>query len=261
MLVTGGSGFLGQHLLRATSAAGWQVVSPPSAALDVRRRERVLDEVRGWKPAVVVHLAYRQDDRRVIVEGSRNVAEAAAATGARLVHLSTDVVFPGRAAAYTEDDRPDATHGYGAWKAEAESAVADACPSAVMVRTSLLYGTDRLSRSQQDVADVLAGRADIRFFTDEYRCPAHAGDVAAAVIELASRPDVTGKLHVAGPDAVSRADLARAFAKWFGLDPSTVSTASLIDAAIARPGRVVLDCSRAASLGIRCRPLAEALST
>ncbi|MCB0957519.1 MAG: sugar nucleotide-binding protein, partial [Ilumatobacter sp.] len=105
--------------------------------------------------------------------------------GARLVHMSTDMVFAGRAADYTEADPPDAVLDYGRWKAEAEAAVADACPEAVLVRASLLYGTGRSSRAQEDVADVLAGRKAMRFFTDEYRCPTHAADVAAALVQVA----------------------------------------------------------------------------
>lgn len=260
MLVTGGAGFLGRHLLKMTAGEGWEVVAPPSAALDVRNRARVIDEVRGWRPQAVVHLAYRQDDRRVIADGSRNVADAAAAAGARLVHLSTDVVFTGREQPYTEDDLPDAAEGYGRWKADAEDLVRAGCPGAVMVRTSLLYGTDQLGRPQHDLVDVLAGRKPMRFFTDEYRCPAHAADVAEVVLRLASMPEVTGPLHVAGPDVISRAELARTFARWMGLDPAMVPVGPMADAGIVRPGRVLLDSSRAAQMGLRCRPIAEALA-
>ena len=258
MMVTGASGFLGWHLLRA--AADWEVLAPSSAALDVTDRERVATELSSWQPTVVVHLAYRRDDRRVIVEGSRNVAATAAAAGARFVHLSSDLVFAGRERRYTEDDLPDTAAGYGRWKAEAEAEVRRAHPDALVLRTSLLYGSEHLSRPQLDVDDVLAGRRSMKFFTDEIRCPAHAGDVAAAIVALAGRPEVTGVLHVAGPDAVSRADLARAFARQLGADPSLVPTSSLAESGLERAGTVVLDSSRAASLGIRCRHLADALA-
>ena len=79
-------------------------------------------------------------------------------------------------------------------KLEAERAVAAECPSAVMVRTSLLYGTRRPASIQTDVEDAITGRSTMRFFTDEYRCPAHAADVAAA-IELTGRSDPTSAVH------------------------------------------------------------------
>lgn len=260
MLVTGGAGFLGQHLAIASEADEWELLAPPSTVLDIRRRERVIDEITSWKPTVVVHLAYRKDDRRTIVDGSRNVAVAAALCGARLVHLSTDVVFPGRPQPYTESEAPFPTTEYGRLKFEAEEVVIAACPTAVLVRTSLLYGTDRLATIQHDVERALTGQSPMTFFTDEYRCPAHAADVAAAVSTLAGRPEINGPLHVAGPDAVSRAELAAAFARWMGLHPAQLRTATLEESGVIRPARVVLDSSLAASLGMRCRGIAEALN-
>jgi dTDP-4-dehydrorhamnose reductase len=144
-------------------------------------------------------------------------------------------------------------------KMEAERAVTAECPGAVIVRTSLLYGTRRTARIQNDVEDALLGRAAITFFTDEYRCPAHAGDVAAALSALAAEPSIRGPLNIAGPEAISRADLAAVFARWMGLDPRGLVTGSLALAGEVRPDRVVLDSSRAASLGLRCRSLAETL--
>jgi dTDP-4-dehydrorhamnose reductase len=208
---------------------------------------------------VVVHLAYRRDDRRVIVDGSRNVAAAAASAGARLIHLSTDVVFAGRDTPYTEIDVPDATMEYGRWKAEAELEVHRAHPDAVMVRTSLLYGTHHLSPGQHAVAEALGGGAPMTYFTDEYRCPVHATDVAEAVLRLAELPEVDGPLHIAGPQALSRADLAAAFARHQGLDESQLVTSTLAENGLQRPARVVLDSSAAAHIGITCRSVEEAL--
>ena len=82
MLITGGSGFLGQHLSIASEAEDWELFAPPSTMIDVRLRERVIDEICSWKPTAIVHLAYRKGDRRSIVEGSRNIAEVAQICGA-----------------------------------------------------------------------------------------------------------------------------------------------------------------------------------
>ena len=259
MFITGGRGLLGRHLQRSEAVDRWELVAPGSRALDIRRRERVLDEISGWKPACVVHLAYRNDDRRTIVDGSRNVAEAAAACGARLIHLSTDVVFAGRAAPYSESDPPFAITDYGMWKAEAERAVTDACPTAVLVRTSLMYATDSLAPMQLDVQRALTGQSSMAFFTDEFRCPAHAADVAAACGTLATMPDVTGPLHVAGPQVLSRIEIATTIARWLGLDPGRLRSASLTDSGLVRPSRIALDVTKAASLGIHCRPMSAAL--
>lgn len=256
MLVTGAGGFLGRHLADATDGSRWQWVAPPRIGLDVRHREHTLRSIVDWKPAVVVHLAYHKSDASTIIEGSANVAEGAAACGARLVHLSTDAVFAGREADYTEHDRPDSTLDYGRWKAEAERRVVDVHPAALLIRTSLLYGTHRLAPWQEDIRD----RKPITWFTDEIRSPAHVDDVARAILALASRSDVTGPIHIAGPEAVSRAGLAQAIAGSMHLPDGTVQMGRIADAGIARPGRIVLDSNRAATLGIRCRSLSEALA-
>lgn len=257
MLVIGSNGFLGRHLATAFGATDLQLLMPPSTMLDVRDRARVVDEVTGWRPSAVVNLAYRRDDRRTIVDGGRNVAEAAATCGARLVHLSTDLVFGGRSHPYTEADRPDPVMPYGEMKARAEAAVLSACPTAVVIRTSLLYGTDLPAPWQTDVERAIDGTAPMTFFTDEVRCPAHATDVAAAIVRLLDLRHVHGPLHVAGSEAMSRATIAAAHARWAGVDAAALRTGAIAESGQRRPGRVVLDTAAAASLGLRCRPMSE----
>lgn len=261
MFVTGGAGFVGRHLVERAALADWQVVAPPSRTVDIVRPDAVVRAIESWRPQAVVHLAYRKDDPLNIVGGSRNVARAAAAVGARLVHLSTDVVFGGRPTPYTEADEPTPITDYGSWKAEAETAVAEVHPSAVLVRTSLVYGTAQTGHAERDVEAVLAGRSSMAFFTDEVRCPVHADDLADAIVHLADRADVSGPLHVAGPEAVDRAAFARLIARRLGVGSAAdrLPTASLADTGLRRPGVVMLDSTRAASIGIRCRPVSEVL--
>lgn len=255
MWVTGGGGFLGRALTSASERGDWELMQPPSKVLDVRDRERLLDQIGTWKPNVVVHLAYRRDDPRTIIDGSRNVAEAAASCGSRLIHLSTDLVFGGRPRPYVEADAPDAQIDYGRWKAHAEAVVAVAHPAALLLRTSLLYGTSHLAAPQLDV-ERAAGGAPFTFFTDEWRCPAHVDDVARAITVLADLPDVRGPLHLGGPEPVTRAQFAIATARWLGLDERALQVGPSPG---GRPGHIVLDSSLAASLGIRCRSVAEAM--
>lgn len=252
MFVTGGAGFVGRHLLAAAGDAGWEIVAPPSAAFDITAAERVLDDIRAWGPDVVVHLAYRKGEDRSIVAGSANVARAAAAAGARLVHLSTDVVFGGRPAPYTEADVPDPIIPYGVAKLRAEHEVARAHPGALIVRTSLVYSTRHQGVIERDVEAAVTGRSSMAFFTDEVRCPIAGDDLATGLVELAGRTEA-GLLHLAGPQATSRADLARLVAASMMLDPARVPVSTIAASGQVRPGTVVLDSGLAASLGLRPR--------
>lgn len=262
MLITGGSGFLGRHLTDGHASDRWEFIAPSSRSLDIRNRDSTIDQITDWKPTAVVHLAYRKGDRPSIVDGSRHVAEAAAAIGARLVHMSSDMVYGGQLSDYVETDPTRPVTDYGRDKLDAETAVVEACPTAVLVRCSLLFGTAELSQAQLDVQRALSMGPDfhpMKFFTDEFRCPAHAADVANALGVLAARSDIAGPLHVAGPDVVSRAEFAEIVARWMGLDHSQLDTTSLQRASTFRPSRVVLDTSLAASYGIRCRPISATM--
>jgi dTDP-4-dehydrorhamnose reductase len=195
----------------------------------------------------VVHTAYVQGEGawEVNADGSRAVAEAA--REARLVHLSTDLVFDGRRGRYTEEDPTAPVDEYGRSKAEAELRVARAHPEAVLVRTSLLYGgqpgpQERLAREHR------------RFFVDELRSPVHVVDLADALLELAELP-VAGPLHLGGADDVSRFD----FAVLLGADPERLEAAHT-DA--DRAADVTLDSSRAAAvLTTRLRGVYEVLDS
>ncbi len=259
MFVTGGSGFLGSALSTAASGAGWDVATPTSSMLDIRDRGMTIAVVRELQPAAVVHLAYRKGDREIIVDGSRNVAEAASASDSKVIQMSTDVVFGGRPAPYIESDNPNPANEYGRYKFEAETAVTEACPSATIVRTSLLYGTDVLAPLQLDVERALddgPNHQPMTFFTDEYRCPAHVDDVAMALVVLAGNTDLSGPIHVAGPERISRADFAIRTARWLGLREQDLATSTISEAGLDRPANLVLDTTLALNLGISCRSAA-----
>ena len=232
ILITGGTGYVGGELLhqagrtaRGVSTRDFDVREPPP-----------LD---GY--AAVIHTAYRQkgpEFREINVEGSRAVARAAAAAGARLIHVSTDVVFSGRKGGYTENDAPDPVTEYGESKAAAEEAVRAEHPRALIVRTSLVYGGPGHEPGQHELS---ARDPQAAWFTDERRNPVQVADLAAALLELTAL-EITGVLHVAGADAVSRCEFARLVA-----GPDVRCTTS-VEAGLLRPLDCTLDSSRAAAL-------------
>jgi dTDP-4-dehydrorhamnose reductase len=255
LFVTGLGGYLGRELARRAPSAGWEVAGiTGSAQLDVRDVERVRAAVLAARPEVVVHTAYRMDDASVNVDGTRAVAAATAAAGARLVHLSTDVVFGGSELPLTEDDPPAPVTEYGASKLEAERACP---PDALIVRTSLMYGGDAPSTHEVAAIEAAEGARDMAFFTDEVRCPIAVGDLADAVLELAAT-DIAGPLHVVGADALDRLEFARLLVAHHGRDPGALRGGL---GGRGRPKRLALDCSRArALLRTRLRGAREVLA-
>ncbi|GAB3958721.1 sugar nucleotide-binding protein [Micromonospora vulcania] len=211
--------------------------------LDVTDRAAVGALVAEVRPDAVVSTPYRYDDWTVTADGAAHVAVAAAEVGARLVHLSSDALHGGRPTPYLDDDVPTPVYAYGAAKAAAETAVRAIDPGAAVVRTSLIVGEG--SKQIQLCRDALAGRAAL--FTDELRCPVDVTDLADAVLELVEGT-YAGLLNVAGPDAVSRAELGLLVAERFGLDAAGLKTSTAVDVGVVRPAEVRLDSTRAASL-------------
>jgi dTDP-4-dehydrorhamnose reductase len=89
----------------------------------------------------------------------------------------------------------------------------------LIVRTSWILGGH--APFETFVHDVAAGKSEGVFFTDDFRCPVHASDLAAAILELCAG-NRSGLLHVAGPELLSRLELAQLIAERDGLDPNAL---------------------------------------
>jgi len=230
VLVIGGSGFLGFELIQRAQLAGHRVTAtyhssvPADSAvqwrrLDIRRRHDVAALAADTRPDVIINAAYRQTDWETTADGAMHVALAATAASARLVHVSSDVVFSGNAPSYDERQLPDPVTPYGAAKAAAETAVKGITRAAVIARTSLIIGDGGGSPPERLVHALAAGTATGVLYTDQVRCPVHVTDLASALLELAAAA-ATGIRHLAGGDAVSRYELGVLIAARDGLDPA-----------------------------------------
>jgi dTDP-4-dehydrorhamnose reductase len=244
LIVTGGrTGYLGRHVVDA--AGDHEVVAVGSADCDVRDRAAVAELLDAHRPDAVIHTAYVQSDRAVTATGAAHVAQATARVGARLVLVSSDVVFGGRPVPYDESVRPDPVSAYGEAKVEAEAAALASGPDVVVARTSLILG-DGDSKHEQLFRSLALG-ADGVLFEDERRCPVHVGDLAHALVELAAA-DVRGVLHLGGADATSRLELGRLVARRDGLDPGVLRAGRRADLPDPGPVDVRLDSSLAGRL-------------
>jgi dTDP-4-dehydrorhamnose reductase len=207
-MVAGSAGQLGRALVERF---GSQVVwAGDRAALDVCDAAAVRARVGEAGPDVIINAtAYNKVDRAeaerdlalaVNEGGPRNLATAAAAAGALLVHVSTNYVFDGALRRpYTETDEARPLGAYGMSKLAGEAAVASVGAPHLIVRTSALYGRTASRETAGNFVDrILEGaRAGIplRVVDDQEVSTTYAPDLAAAIVALVEA-DCRGLFHV-----------------------------------------------------------------
>ena len=216
LLVTGGAGYLGQHII--AHATTWRTHatcfnSPPPSALpaswhqcDLRDGGRVRALITSLRPDVIIHTACSNrssEEIEAIVSSAQHLAHSASDFSSRFIHLSTDLVFDGEEAPYFEESVPKPISDYGRAKMAAEHIITALCPAAVIVRTSLMYGMDPLDHHSRWLLDGLHHGQIVQLFTDEFRCPIWVNTLAESLLEL-SKLDYSGILHIAGPETLTR---------------------------------------------------------
>jgi dTDP-4-dehydrorhamnose reductase len=229
-LVTGAGGMLGLDVVRAARAAGDEVVALTRAELDVTNADAVGEALAGARADAVVNCAAWTDvdgaeadphgAHAVNADAAGNVARAAAAAGARLVHVSTDYVFDGErapdAAPYVESDATGPRSAYGASKLAGERAVEAAGGSHAIVRSSWLFGVGGRNFAATMLA-LGAERDDVTVVTDQIGCPTATAHLAPALLELA-RGDAQGVFHVAAAGRCSWNAFAAEIFRQAGID-------------------------------------------
>jgi dTDP-4-dehydrorhamnose reductase len=265
--LSGGSGFVGRHLLDVFGDA----LAPSHVEVDMTDAEAVRRSVTAFEPDVLVHAAILNDFARLEREGwaayvgaTRNVVEAA--SGAHVILVSTDWVFDGTGVS-SETTPPNPINLYGMLKAASEQVPGvDA-----VARISAVQGVYGAPRSQDAgfgyfvAAIVRALRAGERFTVWEgpgingVATPTLASDAADLIARIAAGRH-RGVFHCCGGESVSRRELAMRTVDVFGLDPGLLDFAPPPDPGFPVPYDTRLDATAtAAALGVELPSLDDQL--
>lgn len=273
LLITGASGFLGDHLGRR-ARANWQTyglwrrhrldvagVTPIPFDLAAGDSDALAGLLHDVRPDAVIHAAAcsRPDDCESRPEAARRVNVAATEALARACHrrsipfvfTSTDMVFDGRQAPYDEGSPVCPISAYGRQKAAAERIVRRHCPRALICRLPLLIGgTAEKGRtfSAVIIESLIQGRP-LNLFVDEFRTPVDGGSAAAGILMLVGRTE--GVVHLGGRTRISRYQMGCRLAGRLGCDPALIRPVALnqIETASPRPPDLSLDSRRAYAMG------------
>lgn len=239
LLVTGAGGQLGQELLRLAP----QARGVGRRDLDITDADAVAAAIEPG--AVVINCAaftavdLAESEVAGAFAGNETgpavLAAACARVGARLIHLSTDYVFAGvHDRPYETSDPTGPVSVYGQSKLAGEQAVLKLAPQSHVVRTAWVYA----GRGSDFVATMLRlerERDTVNVVDDQLGAPTYAADLAAALLELAGRPDAPRLLHATNAGQATWFELARAVFEGVGADPERVQPCD--SSAFPRPAR------------------------
>jgi len=155
--------------------------------------------------------------------GPLALARAAAHARIPFVFYSTDYVFPGTASnpgPYKESAPTHPLSYYGASKLAGEQSILAENPSALVLRTTTVYGPDPQGKNfLYTLRRLLSSGQTMRVPTDQLATPTYNEDLARATLALLAA-GATGLFHAAGPTMLSRIDFARLACDILSLDPS-----------------------------------------
>jgi dTDP-4-dehydrorhamnose reductase len=223
VMITGANGQVGRALLKSVptqvNAAGMS-----HAQLDIGDAQAVMSSIQSQRPDLIINAgAYTAVDKaesepqlaeRANTTGPHNLAVAAAATGARLLHLSTDFVFDGMASKpYATDAPTNPQSTYGRTKWEGEEAVRRAlADKSVILRTAWVYAAEG-NNFVRTMLRLMAAKGAVRVVADQVGTPTAARTLAQLIWMLAARPDLSGTYHWTDAGVASWYDFAVAIAE------------------------------------------------
>ena len=274
VLITGGNGQLGSDLTEQLVGRA-EVRSATRADLDIADDDAVARAIDDFEPDTVINcaafvnvdLCEREEETALRINGVavKRMAQLCAEAGAKLVHLSTNYVFDGRAPEpYAEHDRPNPRSVYGISKLTGEYAALSYEPSSLVIRGSGLYGLNGSGAKGGNFITRILQRArdegQVTMVRDQRLQPTYTHDLAEVLLD-AVEMDATGLLHLTASGECSWLEFSEAIFEIAGVSPKiNVVDTSPAPGVADRPLNGVLARPRADEIGIpRLRHWREAL--
>jgi dTDP-4-dehydrorhamnose reductase len=270
VLITGANGLLGQQLISVfrgdyeVHALGLQAQPRLSAGNfqyhqgDITDRALLRELNQKIVPKFIINAAaftdvdgsetQRELCWKVNVTGVENLVYAAQKVHARLIHVSTDYVFDGKAGPYREEHQPNPLGFYARAKLAGENALLNGKAVFAIARTMVLYGSGCEIRPNfvTWLLAQLRGGKTVRIVDDQFGNPTLASELAQALRVLAESGR-HGIYHISGSEMIARYEFAVKIAEVFNHDTALIQPIKTSDLkqAAPRPLRSGFDISKA----------------
>ena len=227
ILVTGVKGQLGFDCVRELKTRGYtDILAIDKEELDITDECNVHNFIKSYKPDVIMHnAAWTAVDKAeecpdlvksINVNGTKYIAEAAEAVGAKLVYISTDYVFPGDGDEFYEiDDRPGPKSVYGKTKLDGEYA-AKACSRLYIVRISWVFGING-NNFVKTMLKLGENHSELSIVNDQIGSPTYTYDLAKLLCDMIET-DKYGVYHATNEGVCSWAEFATEIFKQSKMD-------------------------------------------
>lgn len=271
MLITGAGGFLGWNVCNWAkqnfSVSGTyhtkeiRIFGVQTRYCDLTNEQEVTKLVTEIDPDCIIHTAAASDPNwcqqhpsnahRINVQASDLLAKLSADLDIPYLFTSTDLVFDGSQAPYSEESQVNPVNIYGEQKVEAEQKIVSIHKKSIVCRMPLMFGDTPpgSKRFLQNWIEQLQAGKELSLFIDEYRTPVSALDaVKGLMIALENRPRL---LHLGGRQRISRYDFGKLLIEVLQVQESQIKRSKQQDVIMAapRPKDVSLDSQKAFSLG------------
>lgn len=217
ILVTGAKGQLGYDVCKALGARGIENIGVDIEDFDITHKNAVTDYITGYAPDAVIHCSawtavdQAEDSpelcRRINEDGTRNIALACKALGAKMLYFSTDYVFPGTGCRFYEpEDATGPLSVYGKTKLGGELAVKETLDRYFICRLSWVFGKNgnNFIRTMLKLSET---HEDLKVVDDQIGSPTYTADVAPLVCDMILT-DRFGTYHVTNEGVCSWAEFA-----------------------------------------------------
>lgn len=285
IMITGGSGLLGQYLnivlsknndiLTIYNEHAGNCQSFNSVKSDITNIEQTNKIFESFQPDIIVHTAAisrpelcdalpEKIVNDVNIHSTLNLAQLCEMNGAKLIFTSTDLIYDGDSGGMMkETDTPNPISKYAETKVESEKGIKKIFDNYIILRTSLLYGlglNGSMNNFHAMYNNFIAGKPS-KLFYDQYRTPLSLFD-AARIISMLCRLDIKdATLNFGGAERVSRVELGEMLCDIAGFDRSLIDPVSMQDVpALHKVADVSMDTSLLKSLGINQSTIGDSIA-